>query len=46
MGYSFFPSENADFINHLGSGKGELADMPLSNREVTVLRLSGEWAVQ
>ena len=38
MGYSFFPSETLNFINHMGSGKGELADMPLSNREVTVLR--------
>ncbi|HDC4348570.1 TPA: fimbriae biosynthesis transcriptional regulator FimZ, partial [Enterobacter kobei] len=31
-------SETLNFINHMGSGKGELADMPLSNREVTVLR--------
>lgn len=38
MGYSFFPSETLNFINHLGSGKGITPDMPLSNREVTVLR--------
>ena len=38
MGYSFFPSETLNFINHLGSGKGMASDMPLSNREVTVLR--------
>jgi len=38
MGYSFFPSETLNFINHLGSGKGMAVDMPLSNREVTVLR--------
>ena len=38
MGYSFLPSETLNFINHLGSGKGMAADMPLSNREVTVLR--------
>ncbi|WP_343498189.1 LuxR C-terminal-related transcriptional regulator [Enterobacter cloacae] len=38
MGYSFFPSETLNFINHLGSGKGMASDMPLSNREVTLLR--------
>lgn len=38
MGYSFFPSETLSFINHLGSRTGAAADMPLSNREVTVLR--------
>ncbi|MEH4641433.1 fimbria biosynthesis transcriptional regulator FimZ [Enterobacter hormaechei] len=37
-GYSFFPSETLSFINHLGSRKGAAVDMPLSNREVTVLR--------
>ncbi|MBM3069785.1 fimbria biosynthesis transcriptional regulator FimZ [Lelliottia sp. RWM.1] len=37
-GYSFFPSETLSFINHLGSRDGISTDMPLSNREVTVLR--------
>ena len=37
-GYSFFPSETLSFINHLGSRTGAAVDMPLSNREVTVLR--------
>ncbi|EMW9215456.1 fimbria biosynthesis transcriptional regulator FimZ [Enterobacter hormaechei] len=37
-GYSFFPSEALSFINHLGSRTGAAVDMPLSNREVTVLR--------
>jgi len=37
-GYSFFPSETLNFINHLGTHKGMVMDMPLSNREVTVLR--------
>ncbi|HGF0795445.1 TPA: fimbria biosynthesis transcriptional regulator FimZ [Enterobacter hormaechei] len=37
-GYSFFPSETLSFINHLGSRTGTAVDMPLSNREVTVLR--------
>ena len=37
-GYSFFPSETLNFINHLGTHKGMDIDMPLSNREVTVLR--------
>ncbi len=37
-GYSFFPSETLSFINHLGSRTGATVDMPLSNREVTVLR--------
>ena len=37
-GYSFFPSETLSFINHLGSRPGAAVDMPLSNREVTVLR--------
>ncbi|MEA5189836.1 fimbria biosynthesis transcriptional regulator FimZ [Enterobacter hormaechei] len=37
-GYSFFPSETLSFINHLGSRTGADVDMPLSNREVTVLR--------
>lgn len=36
-GYSFFPSETLSFINHLGSRTGAAVDMPLSNREVTVL---------
>ncbi|MEG6169814.1 fimbria biosynthesis transcriptional regulator FimZ [Enterobacter hormaechei] len=37
-GYSFFPSETLSFINHQGSRTGAAVDMPLSNREVTVLR--------
>ncbi|HGF6042670.1 MULTISPECIES: fimbria biosynthesis transcriptional regulator FimZ [Enterobacter] len=37
-GYSFFPSETLSFINHLGSRTCAAVDMPLSNREVTVLR--------
>ena len=37
-GYSFFPSETLSFIHHLGSRTGAAVDMPLSNREVTVLR--------
>jgi Response regulator containing a CheY-like receiver domain and an HTH DNA-binding domain len=37
-GYSFFPTETLSFINHIGPGKGMAMDMPLSNREVTVLR--------
>ncbi|HHS7207480.1 TPA: fimbria biosynthesis transcriptional regulator FimZ [Enterobacter hormaechei] len=37
-GYSFFPSETLSFINHLGSRTGAAVDMPLSNREVPVLR--------
>lgn len=37
-GYSFFPYETLSFINHQGSHRGAINDMPLSNREVTVLR--------
>ncbi|MCL6746809.1 fimbria biosynthesis transcriptional regulator FimZ [Kosakonia sp. R1.Fl] len=37
-GYSFFPSETLSYINQPGKKKGEQRDMPLSNREVTVLR--------
>lgn len=37
-GYSFFQSETLSFINHIGSRTGAAVDMPLSNREVTVLR--------
>lgn len=37
-GYSFFPSDTLNFINHLGVQRGGIDDMPLSNREVTVLR--------
>lgn len=37
-GYSFFPSATLSFINHIGSRTGAAVDMPLSNREVTVLR--------
>ena len=37
-GYSFFPSDTLNFINNINIRKGVLNDMPLSNREVTVLR--------
>lgn len=37
-GYSFFPTETLNFINHMGTRNGVEKDMPLSNREVTVLR--------
>ncbi|WP_410734346.1 fimbria biosynthesis transcriptional regulator FimZ [Citrobacter freundii] len=37
-GYSLFPSDTLNFINNINAQKGVLNDMPLSNREVTVLR--------
>ncbi|RJT21491.1 fimbria biosynthesis transcriptional regulator FimZ [Buttiauxella izardii] len=37
-GYSFFPSETLELISNAGSRKGATNDMPLSNREITVLR--------
>lgn len=37
-GYSFFPSDTLNFINNAKSHSGSADDMPLSNREVTVLR--------
>ncbi|NIY48190.1 fimbria biosynthesis transcriptional regulator FimZ [Cedecea colo] len=37
-GYSFFPSNTLHFISQSHSRKGAVDDMPLSNREVTVLR--------
>lgn len=37
-GYSFFPSDTLNFISNINMRKGDLNDMPLSNREVTVLR--------
>ncbi|EBG5648629.1 fimbria biosynthesis transcriptional regulator FimZ [Salmonella enterica] len=37
-GYSFFPSEMLNFISNTRTPKGGHHDMPLSNREVTVLR--------
>ncbi|CAI8768373.1 MULTISPECIES: fimbria biosynthesis transcriptional regulator FimZ [Kosakonia] len=37
-GYSFFPSETLSYISQPSKRKGEQRDMPLSNREVTVLR--------
>lgn len=37
-GYSFFPSETLHFISNHKSRRGTMDDMPLSNREVTVLR--------
>lgn len=37
-GYSFFTSDTLNFINNINAQKGVSHDMPLSNREVTVLR--------
>lgn len=37
-GYSFFPADTLNLINHSTTRKGNPTDMPLSNREVTVLR--------
>lgn len=37
-GYSFFSSETLHFISNNKSRRGTMDDMPLSNREVTVLR--------
>lgn len=37
-GYSFFPADTLNLINHSNTRKGNPTDMPLSNREVTVLR--------
>jgi two-component system response regulator FimZ (fimbrial Z protein) len=37
-GYSFFPSDTLNFISNAKSQQGTVDDMPLSNREVTVLR--------
>lgn len=37
-GYSFFPSETLHFISSHKSRRGTMDDMPLSNREITVLR--------
>lgn len=37
-GYSFFPSDTFNFINNPKSHRATADDMPLSNREVTVLR--------
>ena len=37
-GYSFFPSDTLSSISHLTMRKGAMVDMPLSNRELTVLR--------
>ncbi|HEX4502784.1 MAG TPA: fimbria biosynthesis transcriptional regulator FimZ [Scandinavium sp.] len=37
-GYSFFPSDTLNFLSNPSSRRGELNEMPLSNREVTVLR--------
>ncbi|MFP2516713.1 fimbria biosynthesis transcriptional regulator FimZ [Buttiauxella agrestis] len=37
-GYSFFPSETLELISNPTSRKGGTDDMPLSNREITVLR--------
>ncbi|SUW63025.1 Putative transcriptional regulator [Buttiauxella agrestis] len=37
-GYSFFPSETLELISNPASRKAGTDDMPLSNREITVLR--------
>lgn len=37
-GYSFFPAESLHLLSHNPSRRGDLAELPLSNREVTVLR--------
>ncbi|AYN29677.1 MULTISPECIES: fimbria biosynthesis transcriptional regulator FimZ [Buttiauxella] len=37
-GYSFFPSETLELISNPASRNGATDDMPLSNREITVLR--------
>lgn len=37
-GYSFFPSETLNLFSHNAHRRGELRELPLSNREVTVLR--------
>lgn len=37
-GYSFFPSDTLNFINNATHQRGHSSEMPLSNREVTVLR--------
>jgi two-component system response regulator FimZ (fimbrial Z protein) len=37
-GYSFFPTDTLNFLSNHSSRRGELNELPLSNREVTVLR--------
>jgi len=37
-GYSFFPSETLNLLSHHSPRRGEINELPLSNREVTVLR--------
>lgn len=37
-GYSFFPSDTLNFLSNNPARRGELNELPLSNREVTVLR--------
>ena len=37
-GYSFFPSDTVNLFSQKTSRRGETAELPLSNREVTVLR--------
>lgn len=37
-GYSFFPSETLHFISSKAASQRQLDDMPLSNRELTILR--------
>lgn len=37
-GYSFFPSDTLQFISNTAARQRQLDDMPLSNRELTILR--------
>jgi two-component system response regulator FimZ (fimbrial Z protein) len=37
-GYSFFPADTLNFLSGNSSRRGEVNELPLSNREVTVLR--------
>lgn len=37
-GYSFFPFETLNLLSHNSPRRGDLTELPLSNREVTVLR--------
>ncbi|MCS2153208.1 fimbria biosynthesis transcriptional regulator FimZ [Scandinavium goeteborgense] len=37
-GYSFFPADTLNFLSNNPARRGELNELPLSNREVTVLR--------
>ncbi|MGU3413287.1 fimbria biosynthesis transcriptional regulator FimZ [Enterobacteriaceae bacterium C34A] len=37
-GYSFFPSDTLNFLSNNATRRGDINELPLSNREVTVLR--------